>query len=47
LPFEYTGAVSKWKLSFPNHHSQRAMLESLTDVIVHLRYTARVGGLTP
>ena len=47
LPFEYTGAVSKWKLSFPNHRSQKAMLESLTDVIVHLRYTARVGGLTP
>lgn len=45
LPFEYTGAVSKWKLSFPNHASQKSMLESLTDIIVHVRYTARDGRL--
>ena len=44
LPFEYTGAVSKWKLAFPNHTAQKAMLESLTDIIVHVSYTARVGG---
>lgn len=44
LPFEYTGAVSKWILSFPNHDAQKAMLESLTDIIVHVRYTARVNG---
>jgi len=44
LPFEYTGAISKWKLSFPNHVSQKAMLESLTDIIVHVQYTARVDG---
>lgn len=44
LPFEYTGAISKWKLSFPNHVSQKAMLESLTDIIVHVKYTARVDG---
>jgi hypothetical protein len=44
LPFEYTGAISKWKLTFPNHTEQKAMLESLTDVIVHVLYTARVEG---
>lgn len=44
LPFEYTGAISKWQLSFPNHAAQKAMLESLTDIIVHLQYTARVSG---
>ncbi|EJN17022.1 hypothetical protein PMI36_05831 [Pseudomonas sp. GM79] len=44
LPFEYTGAISKWKLSFPNHTAQKTMLESLTDIIVHVCYTARAGG---
>jgi hypothetical protein len=43
LPFEYTGAVSKWHLSFPHHKAQKSMLESLTDIIVHVSYTARVG----
>jgi len=45
LPFEYTGTISKWQLSFPNHAAQKAMLESLTDIIVHVQYTARaIGG---
>jgi hypothetical protein len=44
LPFELTGAISKWRLTFPNHTAQKAMLESLTDIIVHVSYTARVGG---
>ncbi|MET0776846.1 MAG: neuraminidase-like domain-containing protein [Pseudomonas mandelii] len=44
LPFEYTGAISKWQLSFPNHAAQRSMLESLTDIIVHVQYTARAHG---
>ncbi|MHC8392739.1 Tc toxin subunit A-related protein [Pseudomonas sp. LB3P93] len=44
LPFEYTGAVSKWQLSFPNHAAQKSMLESLTDIIVHVQYTARANG---
>ncbi|WP_447767999.1 Tc toxin subunit A-related protein [Pseudomonas kilonensis] len=44
LPFEYTGAVSKWQLTFPNPEAQRDMLESLTDIIVHVSYTARAGG---
>ncbi|MHA6195511.1 Tc toxin subunit A-related protein [Pseudomonas wadenswilerensis] len=46
LPFEGTGALSNWELSFPRHQSQRqqAMLGSLTDIIVQLRYTALDGG---
>ena len=41
LPFEGTGTISRWSLEFPNHTDQLPMLESLTDIIVHLRYTAR------
>ena len=44
LPFEYTGAISTWRLTFPNPEAQKAMLESLNDVIVHVSYTARAGG---
>ncbi|MHC8331197.1 Tc toxin subunit A-related protein [Pseudomonas sp. LB3P25] len=44
LPFEYTGAISKWQLSFPNPAAQKSMLESLTDIIVHVQYTARANG---
>lgn len=44
LPFEYTGAISTWRLTFPNPEAQNAMLASLTDIIVHVSYTARVDG---
>jgi hypothetical protein len=44
LPFEYTGAISKWQLTFPNPEAQKDLLESLTDIIVHVSYTARAGG---
>jgi hypothetical protein len=44
LPFEYTGAVSRWSLTFPNHSAQKALLDSLTDIIVHVSYTARREG---
>ena len=44
LPFEYTGAVSRWILSFPNPAAQQSMLDSLSDVIVHVRYTAKSAG---
>lgn len=45
-PFEGTGAVSSWTLSFPNHDSpaQQALLDTLNDVIVHVRYLAVDGG---
>ncbi|KAF2410886.1 hypothetical protein SAMN04490179_2740 [Pseudomonas antarctica] len=42
LPFEYTGAISNWTLEFPNHIRQKAVLESINDIVIHLRYTARV-----
>ncbi|QHI96824.1 hypothetical protein GT347_01740 [Xylophilus rhododendri] len=46
LPFEGTGAVSSWQLEFPNPQSQdqQRILESLTDVIVRVHYTAKQGG---
>jgi len=44
LPFEYTGAVSRWSLTFPNYQAQQALLNSLTDIIVHVSYTARREG---
>jgi len=46
LPFEGTGAVSRWNLSFPRHASERqsAILDSLTDIILHVRYLAVDGG---
>lgn len=47
-PFECTGAVSRWTLNFPwpCEQPQCAMLESLTDIIVRIRYTAKVGDPT-
>ncbi|MGF6703838.1 neuraminidase-like domain-containing protein [Pseudomonas frederiksbergensis] len=47
-PFECTGAVSRWTLNFPwpGRQPQKAMLASLTDIIVRVRYTARVGDST-
>lgn len=38
LPFEGTGAISQWRLEFS--HGQDQLLDSLNDVILHLRYTA-------
>ncbi|WP_460927242.1 Tc toxin subunit A-related protein [Pseudomonas sp. MC6] len=44
-PFENTGAVSNWRLSFPwaAQDSQAAMLRSLSDVVVRVYYTAKAG----
>ena len=46
LHFEGTGVVSRWRLAFPRPTSpeQKACIESLTDIILHLRYNAKVGG---
>lgn len=41
LPFEGTGAISRWTLSFSNPAAQRDMIDSITDIIVHMRYTAK------
>ncbi|PRA31428.1 Tc toxin subunit A-related protein [Pseudomonas poae] len=43
LPFEYTGAISDWSLSFPVPSGQKTVLESINDIVIHLRYTARSG----
>ncbi|MFK8103119.1 MAG: neuraminidase-like domain-containing protein [Saprospiraceae bacterium] len=43
LPFEGTGAVSSWKLSMP-FFSNRINFAAISDVIIHLKYTARDGG---
>ncbi|WP_252092036.1 neuraminidase-like domain-containing protein [Pseudomonas sp. MWU13-3659] len=45
LPFEGTGAVSDWRLRFPRHKAQKALIESLSDVIVEVRYFALYGGV--
>ncbi|SDI30509.1 neuraminidase-like domain-containing protein [Pseudomonas abietaniphila] len=44
LPFEGTGVISRWTLEFPNPELQREMIDSITDIIVHVRYTAKSGG---
>ncbi|WP_300728152.1 neuraminidase-like domain-containing protein [Pseudomonas sp.] len=44
VPFEYTGAVSKWCLKFSKPDTQADMLKSLSDIIVHVHYTARSTG---
>lgn len=43
-PFENTGAVSRWQLTFPWHKrpGQAVMLSSLTDIVIRIRYTAKV-----
>ena len=46
LPFEGTGAISSWVLSFPRHTSQhqQEVFDSLTDIILQVRYLAMDGG---
>lgn len=45
-PFEGTGAISTWTLHFPRFQTEHqvAMFDSLTDIIVHVRYLAVDGG---
>jgi hypothetical protein len=43
LPFEYHGAVSKWRIELPPENNYFDM-DTLSDFIVHLNYTAREGG---
>jgi hypothetical protein len=44
LPFEGTGAVSDWELNLPKGANRNLDYASISDVIVHLRYTALDGG---
>ncbi|MBK9649195.1 MAG: hypothetical protein IPO67_29290 [Deltaproteobacteria bacterium] len=43
LPFERRGAISSWKLEFCNRTHPQIDWSSVSDVTVHLRYTAREG----
>jgi hypothetical protein len=43
LPFEYAGAVSRWRLELPPENNYFD-LDTLTDVVLQLNYTAREGG---
>jgi hypothetical protein len=43
LPFEYMGAISRWRIELPPENNYFD-LNSLTDTILHLNYTAREGG---
>lgn len=45
LPFEFSGAVSRWRIELPLENNQFDM-ETLSDVILHLNFTAREGGRT-
>ncbi|MGV3764390.1 Tc toxin subunit A-related protein [Parapedobacter sp.] len=43
LPFEGTGAISAWRLELPTV-VKKFDYQTITDIIVHVRYTAREGG---
>jgi hypothetical protein len=43
LPFEFAGAVSRWRIELPQDNN-RFDFETLSDVVLHLNYTAREGG---
>ena len=43
LPFEGAGAVSTWRLELPSDFRQFDYT-TISDVILHMRYTARQGG---
>jgi Tc toxin complex TcA C-terminal TcB-binding domain len=51
LPFEYSGAVSQWQLELPGaglgtpHVVRQFDIDTIADVVLHMRYTAREGGL--
>jgi hypothetical protein len=48
LPFEYSGVISQWQLALPanpmNGEPCQFDFDTITDVILHIRYTARAGG---
>jgi len=48
LPFEGTGTISRWHIKLPAAAGANAVpqfdLDTIADVILHIRYTARDGG---
>jgi len=45
MPFEGAGAISSWRLELPQDFHQFDY-QTITDVIIHLRYTSCEGGIT-
>jgi hypothetical protein len=45
LPFEGSGAVSEWQLELPPANLRQFDYDTISDVVLHLRYTAREGGV--
>ncbi len=43
LPFEFAGAVSQWRIGLPAENNSFDV-DTLSDVVLHLNYTAREGG---
>ena len=43
LPFEFMGAVSRWRIELPQENNQFDVA-TITDMILHLNYTTREGG---
>ncbi|MBR7834178.1 hypothetical protein KDL01_12960 [Actinospica durhamensis] len=43
LPFEFAGAVSRWRIELPRENNQFDF-DSISDLVLHLNYTAREGG---
>ena len=43
LPFEFKGAISRWRIELPPENNYFD-LDTLTDTIIRLNYTAREGG---
>jgi hypothetical protein len=43
LPFEFEGAVSRWRIELPPENNYFEM-DTLSDVVLHLNYMAREGG---
>ncbi|NEU08451.1 insecticidal toxin protein [Flavihumibacter sp. R14] len=46
LPFEYSGVISDWEIALPGREGEVRQFnyDTITDVIIHLHYTAREGG---
>lgn len=43
LPFEGAGAISEWRIELPQEYKQFDY-DTISDVVLHVRYTARGGG---
>jgi ssRNA-specific RNase YbeY (16S rRNA maturation enzyme) len=43
LPFEFQGAISRWRIELPRKNNYIPM-DTLTDLVMHFNYTSREGG---